>query len=88
MDINNPINRQDIIGILKSKDKMEKVKATVTPTVISDTIIRQYVIRYNKDNKIYDKDDEPLWKLEHLTIEYKNVLQISNLAGMEGLIKL
>ena len=40
MDSKNPINRTDIIGILKSKDKMEKEKATVKPTVINDTLIK------------------------------------------------
>ena len=36
MDAKNPINKPKIIEILKDKDKMEKDKATVKPTVIND----------------------------------------------------
>jgi len=74
MDAKNPINRPDIIGILKNKDKMEKEKATEKPTVINDTLIRKYIINYNKENKIFDKNDDPVWNLTHLALEFKNVL--------------
>ena len=88
MDSKNPINRQDIIGILKNKDKMEKEKATVKPSVINDTLIRKYIVNYNKENKIFEKNDDPVWNLTHLALQFKNILQISNLAGMEKLVKL
>ena len=88
MDLNNPINRQDIIGILKKKDKMEKNKLSVKPTVISDDIIRSYLVKYNREHKIFDKDDLPLWQITNLCLEYRNILQISNLTGMENLQKL
>lgn len=88
MDSKNPINRPDIIGILKSKDKMEKEKATVKPSVINDSLIRKYIINYNKENKIFDMNDEPVWNLTHLALQFKNILQISNLTGMEKLVKL
>ena len=88
MDSKNPINRADIIGILKNKDKMEKEKATVKPSVINDTLIRKYIINYNKENKIFDKNDDPVWNLTHLALQFKNILQISNLDGMEKLVKL
>ena len=68
MDPGNPIMNSEIIGILKNRDKMEKQKATVKPTVINDSNIRQYMIRYNKENKIFDMNDSPLWNLEHLAL--------------------
>ena len=54
MDSNNPIMKPEVIGILKNKDKMEKDKATVKPTVINDMHIRKYLIKYNKENNIFD----------------------------------
>jgi hypothetical protein len=43
---------------------------------------------HNRDNKIYDKNDEPLWNLTHLALSYKNVIEIDNLKGFERLEKL
>lgn len=68
MDTKNPINHPEIIKILKLKDKMEKEKATVKPSVINDTMIRKYIINYNKENKIFDKNDDPVWNLTHLAL--------------------
>jgi hypothetical protein len=74
MDPKNPINRTDIITILKGKNKMEKEKATVKPSVINDSLIRKYIINYNRDNSIFDKNDDPVWNLTHLALQFKNVL--------------
>ena len=74
MDTKNPINHPDIIKILKLKDKMEKEKATVKPSVINDTMIRKYIINYNRENKIFDKNDDPVWNLTHLALQFKNIL--------------
>ena len=79
---------QDISKRLKSKAKTEKDKETVQPTVINDTLIKQYYVRYNQDNEIYDANDEPIWSLTHLSLSYKNVIEIDNLHGMERLVKL
>jgi len=33
-------------------------------------------------------NDEPLWNLTHLSLSYKNIIEIDNLMGMEKLTKL
>jgi len=48
-------------------------------------LIRQYLVQYNKEMQIFDKDDEPLWDLTHLALSYKNIIEIDNLIGMEKL---
>ena len=58
------------------------------PTVINDDLIKKYQLRYNKENKIFEKDKEPIWKMEHLSLSYKNIWIIDNLKGMEKLMKL
>ena len=45
-------------------------------------------MQYNRDNKIFDKNDEPLWNLNHLALSYKNIIEIDNLKGFEKLEKL
>ena len=73
---------------LKSKAKTEKEKSSVKPTVINDDIIRGYLVQYNKENKIFDADDDPLWNLTHCSLSYKNIIEIDNLVGLEKLQKL
>lgn len=65
---------QDISKKLKTKAKTEKEKETVKPTVINDTLIREYLIMYNKENRIFDNDDMSLWELTHLSLSYKSNL--------------
>lgn len=79
---------QEISRHLKSKAKTEKEKEVVKPTVINDSLMRQYLIQHNKDNKIFDRNDDPLWNLEHLSLSYKNIIGIDNLDGMTKLTKL
>jgi hypothetical protein len=45
-------------------------------------------VQYNKENKIFDANDEPLWELSHLSLSYKNIIEIDNLKGLEKLTKL
>ena len=73
---------------LKHKAKTEKDKSTVQPTVINDVLIREYIIRYNKENSIYDQNDLPVWNLTHLALSYKNIIDIKNLDGLDKLTKL
>ena len=73
---------------LKSTAKIEKEKESVKPTVINDKLIRGYLVQYNKENKIFEKNDEPLWNLTHLAMSYKNIIEINNLVGLEKLQKL
>ena len=74
MDSGNPIMKTEVIGILKNKDKMEKDKSTVKPTVINDMHIRNYLIKYNKENNIFDSNNMPLWNIENLSLQFKNIL--------------
>mgnify|MGYP001287603508 FL=1 len=78
----------NITDKLKLKAKTEKEKETVKPTVINDVLIKQYYVEFNRENEIYDKQDEPLWELEHLSLSYKNIIEIDNLTGLEKLQKL
>ena len=79
---------QDISRRLKQSAKIEKEKESVKPTVINDTLIRGYLVQYNKEHKIFEKNDEPLWNLTHLALSYKNIIEINNLTGLEKLTKL
>ena len=79
----------DTIGnTIKSKAKIEKEKESVNPTVINDTLVRQYLVQFNKENKIFEKDNMPLWDLTHLALSYKNIIEINNLMGFEKLVRL
>ena len=78
----------DISRRLKAKAKTEDDKESVKPTVINDILIRKYIVQYNKENKIFDKNNEPIWHLTHLSLSYKNVIEIDNLKGMDKLLKL
>jgi len=73
---------------LKSKAKTEKDRDTVQPTVINDRLIEQYLVRYNKENEIFDQNDLPIWSLSHLSLSYKNIIEIDNLHGLTKLTKL
>jgi len=73
---------------LKQTAKIEKEKESVKPTVINDKLVRGYLVQYNKENKIFEKNEDPLWNLEHLALSYKNIIEIDNLNGMEKLQKL
>ena len=79
-----PMN-PDISKKLKARAKIEKEKESVKPTVINDTLVKGYLIQYNKENKIFEKNDEPLWNLTHLALSYKNIIEIDNLKGLENL---
>ena len=78
----------DISRRLKATAKIEKEKESVKPTVINDNLIKGYLIQYNKENKIFDQNDEGLWNLKHLSLSYKNIIEIDNLKGLERLQKL
>ena len=79
---------KEIADNLKNKAKTEKNKESVKPTVINDDLIRKYLIEYNKENQIFDMNDEPLWNLDHLALSYKNIIEIDNLMGLDKLTTL
>ena len=57
---------------LKMKQKIEKDKETVRPTVINDSLIMEYMVEYNRENKIFDDDDRKIWQLTHLSLSFKS----------------
>ena len=57
---------------LRNKRKIEKDEESVKPRIINDEMIRSYIKDYNKDNRIFDKNDMHLWELEHLSLSYKS----------------
>jgi len=73
---------------LITKSKIERDADTVKPTVINDSLIEHYLVTYNKENKIFDKPNMRIWDLSHLSLSYKNIVEIDNLKGMENLVKL
>ena len=64
--------KQHIQTKLKTKQKIEKNKETVRPTVINDQLIQQYMVEYNRENKIFDDDDRQIWELTHLSLSFKS----------------
>jgi hypothetical protein len=42
---------------LKKKATIDKDKNSLKPAVINDDLIKEYYFEYNKENKIYDKND-------------------------------
>ena len=57
---------------LKMKQQIEIEKETVKPTVINDKLIHEYLLTYNRENKIFDENDKPIWELEHLSLSFKS----------------
>lgn len=79
--------RGGITTQIKTRSKVQG-KESVRPTVISSALIAEYFKEYNRENKVFDKDDTPLWDFTHLSLSYKNIIDIDNLRGMEKLKKL
>ena len=87
---------------LKFKTKIERDAETVKPTVINDKLIEDYLVTYNRENKIFDQQNMRIWDLTHLSISFKSkflaylfwqlliidIVEIDNLHGMEKLTKL
>jgi predicted membrane protein len=57
---------------LRNKRKIEKEEESVKPTIINDSLIKEYIRTYNKENKIFDMDDMPIWELQHLSLSFKS----------------
>ena len=64
--------KQHIQTKLKTKQKIERDKETVRPTVINDVLIQQYMVEYNRENKIFDDDERQIWELTHLSLSFKS----------------
>jgi hypothetical protein len=57
---------------LKFKTKIERDAETVKPTVINDKLIEDYLVTYNRENKIFDQQNMRIWDLTHLSISFKS----------------
>ena len=68
--------RPHIQDQLKKKQKIEKNRETVRPTVINDQLITEYMVEYNRSNSIFDDDDRMIWELTHLSLSFKSMLSI------------
>ncbi|CAI2362369.1 unnamed protein product [Moneuplotes crassus] len=79
--------RGKITTQIKTRSKVQG-KESVRPTVINSDLISEYYRDYNRENKIFNKDDTPLWEFTHLALSYRNIIDIDNLKGMEKLRKL
>ena len=64
--------KTEIQNNFKNKQKIEKDKETVRPTVINDELIRSYMVEYNRENKIFDDDEREIWQLTHLSLSFKS----------------
>lgn len=64
---------------LKFKTKIERDAETVKPTVINDKLIEDYLVTYNKENKIFDQQHMRIWDLTHLSISFKSNTLVVNL---------
>ena len=64
---------------LKLKQQIEVDKETVKPTVINDRLIQEYLLTHNRENKIFDEDEKPIWELSTLSLSFKS----KNLIGQE-----
>jgi hypothetical protein len=54
----------------KNRQKINREKETVRPSVINDALIRRYMLEYNRENKIFDDDDRQIWELTHLSLSF------------------
>ena len=68
----------DIQKKLKQQKKIEQNAETIKPTAINESIIQDYLVSYNKENKIFD-DDRPTWEMTHLALSFKSKLSASPL---------
>ena len=47
-----------------------KEKDTAEPTVINDDLVRDYMVKYKEEAKIYDKRDTPFEDFTHLALSF------------------
>lgn len=66
--------QQHVRENLKFKTKIERDAETVKPTVINDKLIEDYLVTYNRENKIFDQQNMRIWDLTHLSISFKSKL--------------
>ena len=46
------------------------------------------MLQYNRENRIFDDDEREIWDLTHLSLSFKNIVEIDNLIGIDNLTKL
>lgn len=70
------------------KSLVKRKADTVDPNVINDEMIREYIKKFNLENKIFGQDDMPFSELLELRLSFSNILKIQNLRGLSKLKKL
>ena len=66
---------EKVIRMVPDRDKNDiKVKRLIAFRLRTDgeAATREYLINYNKENRIFEKDDMPIWELTHLSLSYKS----------------
>ena len=67
---------------------MSVILVVSTLFILIFAFFREYLVQYNRENRIFEKDDTPLWELSHLSLSYKNIIEIDNLLGLDKLKRL
>jgi hypothetical protein len=70
------------------KSLVQRKADTIDPNVINDEMIREYIKKYNLENKIFGQDNMPLSELLELRLSFMNIMKIQNLRGLTKLKKL
>jgi len=61
--------------------------------VINDSMIKDYIITYNAENKIFDQDHIPITQITHLSLQFKsnscnNTIDVKHVSNLDGLTHL
>lgn len=56
----------------KKRDLRISAAKNLEPEVINDKMIKEYVEAYNLENKIFDQENVPISKVNHLSLSFKS----------------
>ena len=70
--------KPEIQKTLKEQKKIEQNTESIKPTAINESLISDYLVSYNKENKIFD-DDRPTWEMTHLALSFRSKYSASSL---------
>jgi len=56
----------------KKRDLKISAAKKLEPEVVNDGMIRDYIIMYNQENKIYEQDNVPITMIMHLALSFKS----------------
>jgi hypothetical protein len=62
-----------MIGNRKNKRDLKISAAEVLDAeVINNSMIKDYIVAYNAENKIFDQDHMPITQITHLSLQFKS----------------